>query len=198
MFHTIFHFGIVHLFVLAILDSTIFFFFPFALDAGLIIMVSKHRSWMPLYASVAAAGSIIGCALTYYLVGKTSEKTLEKILPKKKFERVKTKIQEKGFLAIVVAALLPPPFPFTPFVVTAAISKFPERKMLGAITLGRFLRYMIDGALALIFGRHIIRLLRSPILIDLMIGAAVLALLAGIVSFIKWMRLREPHKETSH
>jgi hypothetical protein len=49
-FKLILGFGIAGLFVLAILDSTIFFFLPFAVDTVLIVLVSRNHESMPVYA----------------------------------------------------------------------------------------------------------------------------------------------------
>src|ERR1700752_2109490 len=109
-------FGLLGIFILAMLDSTIFFFLPFAVDTVLIILVYRRREWMPFYALVTIAGSLAGCVLTYLLLRKASEETLEKKFPKKKFSRGKRKIKEKGFIGLMITSLLPPPFPFSPFV----------------------------------------------------------------------------------
>lgn len=86
-FHFVLGFGLLGVFILAVLDSTIFFYLPFALDAVLIILISHHRDWMPVYALITVAGSVAGCAITYFIVKKASDETLAKKVPKEKFER---------------------------------------------------------------------------------------------------------------
>src|SRR4026209_1825580 len=92
--HFLLSLGLIGIGVLAILDSTFFFFLPFALDAVLIISISRNPHWMPFYALVAIAGSVTGSALTYFLMRKASEETLEKKVSKRKLRMVKKKIEK--------------------------------------------------------------------------------------------------------
>ena len=181
-------FGIAGLLVLAIFDSTIFFFLPFAVDTVLIVLVSQNRSSMPLYALVTVAGSLAGCAITYLIVRKASKETLEKKFPRKKFDRVRKKIKDKGFAGLMITSLLPPPFPFSPFVAAAAITKVPPRKAFAAIGIGRSLRYFGEGLLALALGRQILRLLDSDPFKVFMLGLFVLAAVGTAFSVYKWVK----------
>src|SRR5438105_12846456 len=106
-------FGLAGLFVLALLDSTILFFMPFALDTIFILLVHHNRTWFPYYLAITLEGSLTGAYLTYWMVKKMSEEVLEKHVSREKFNRIKKKMTEKGFWALAIAALIPPPFPFT-------------------------------------------------------------------------------------
>ncbi len=53
-----------------------------------------------------------------------------------------------GFSAIAIPALLPPPIPMIPFVLAAGNTKYPLKKFLAALTLGRIVRYSILSLLA--------------------------------------------------
>lgn len=182
--------GFVGVFILALLDSTFVFFLPFALDTVLIILISRHREWMPLYALVSIAGSVAGCALTFWLISKASEETLEKKLPKAKFDQVRKKLSEKGFAGMVVTSLLPPPFPFTAFVMAAAVGHMPPRKTFAAISIGRTVRYFLEGVLALILGRQLLRLFESHTFKAAMLSLFVFALIGTILTIMKWVRRR--------
>jgi membrane protein YqaA with SNARE-associated domain len=181
-------FGLLGILVLAILDSTFFFYLPFAMDTVLIVMISKHRDMMPVYVIISILGSIAGCVLTYYFISKASEETIEKKFPKKKFKKVKKKIKENGFVGLILTSLLPPPFPFTPFVVAAAVTKFPKQKAFGAISIGRSMRYFGEGILALLLGRQIIRLLESQPFKIFMLGLFLLAAVGTTLSIYRWVR----------
>lgn len=187
-FKFILSFGLAGVFGLALLDSTFLFFLPFALDAVLIILMSRNREWMPLYALVAVAGSLAGCAITYLLLRKASEETLEKKFPKKKFNRVKKKIKDNGFAGLIIASLLPPPFPFTPFVIAAAIMDLPKKTAFAAISIGRTLRYFLEGLLALLLGRQILKLLDSVHFRMFMFGLFILAAVGTGLSIYKWVK----------
>ena len=181
-------FGVASVFVLAMIDSTFLFFLPFALDTVLIILISRNREWMPVYALVAVAGSLAGCAITYFLLRKASEETLEKKFPKKKFNRVKKKIKDNGFAGLIITSLLPPPFPFTPFVIAAAIMDLPKKKTFAAISIGRTIRYFVEGLLALVLGRQILKMLDSEPFKIFMLGLFILAAAGTGLSINKWVR----------
>src|SRR5262245_41032547 len=104
----ILHLGIPGIGILAFLDSTFFLFLPFALDAVLIVSISRNPQWMPVYALVTVAGSLAGSTFTYFLMRKASYETLEKKISKKKMSRVKKKVERGGFIGLMVASLLPP------------------------------------------------------------------------------------------
>jgi membrane protein YqaA with SNARE-associated domain len=181
-------FGLAGLFTLAILDSTIFFFLPFAVDTVLIVLVSQNRDMMPVYALVTVAGSLAGCAITFLLVQKASQETLEKKFSKKKFKKVSKKVKDKGLPGLIVTSLLPPPFPFSPFVAAAAVTKVPRKTAFFGIAIGRSLRYFGEGLLALAIGNQILRLLDSAPFKAFMLGLFVLAAAGTVFSIYKWVK----------
>ena len=83
---------------------------------------------------------------------------------------------------------MPPPFPFTAIVAAAAAFKYPEKKLFTFVGLGRFARFLIEGALAIHYGRWIIRQARSAALEDVMIALIVISIVASVVSFVQWSR----------
>jgi membrane protein YqaA with SNARE-associated domain len=190
--HVILSFGFIGLFVLSALDSTVFFFIPFAIDFLFIAHVSHHRAEFPYYLLTAVGGSLAGCLITYWIVSKTSEKTLERHLPKQKFEKLKKKIDEKGFYAVLLAAILPPPFPFSPFILAASIAEMSAKKLVAGILTGRTLRFVIEGILVILLGRQIIKLLNSDVLKFTMLGIFIFAIIGTTISIVKWTRKPAP------
>ena len=181
-------FGVIGLGVLAVVDSTVFFFLPFAQDALLIILVSKHRDLMWLYAGVTVLGSTIGSIITYIIFRIASEETIEKKVSKTKLKRVQKKIDKGGFMALVIASILPPPFPYTPFVAAAAVSELSPKKTFAAIVVGRSLRYFGIGILALILGRQILGLMEARAFKIFMLALFALAIIGTVISIYKWIR----------
>jgi len=95
----------------------------------------------------------------------------------------------------LVASLMPPPFPFTAIVAAAAAFQYPRNKLLSFVGAGRFARFVIEGALAIHYGRWIIRQARSPILEDVMIALIVISIVASVISIYQWS---EKSKRTAH
>ncbi len=163
------HMGGFGLLALGILDSS-FLFLPLGNDLLMVVLTARHKIMMPFYAVMAAAGSVIGCLITDFISREAGEEGIEKRVPRKRFEYVKCKIEKSGAWALALAALMPPPFPFTAFVAAAAALQYPRKKLLSVIAASRFARFCIEGALAIFFGRGILRLARSePVYYGMMV-----------------------------
>jgi len=73
------------------------------------------------------------------------EKGLERTLGHKRTEYVKKRVKKSAGWALALASLMPPPFPFSPFVAGAAAFQYPRKKLLSVIAASRFVRFSIDG-----------------------------------------------------
>lgn len=112
-----------------------------------------HPAWMPLYAAAATIGSVIGCLFLYQLSAKTGNKALSKIAPEKQAQ-IKGWIEKYDALAILVASILPPPFPFKAFVITSGVFRLRMWRVAAAITVGRAFRFLLEGYLAIRYGQQ--------------------------------------------
>jgi membrane protein DedA with SNARE-associated domain len=95
-----------------------------------------------------------------------------------------------GFFAVAIPALLPPPFPFVPFLIAAGAAQYSPKKFLGALTLGRGVRYSIMAGLGFVYGRHILRFFSqyyAPAL-TVLVG---LALIGAVLTLIQYLRYRK-------
>lgn len=143
-------FGPVGLFTVALLDST-FVPLPSSADALVILLTVAKPRWMIFYALVATAGSAIGCWILYYVSRRAGSRALSRFSPSKQ-QRVKDWIDRYDVLAVAVACLLPPPFPFKVFVVTAGVCRFSVMRFMIAIIAGRAFRFLLVGFLAVRYG----------------------------------------------
>ena len=134
--------GALGLFLLSVLDSS-FLFLPFGNDVLLLALVSSERTrftWI-LYVLVSTIGSLIGVFLIDVIMRKTGEKGLERFIGLKRLENLKQKIENKAGITVFVSTLIPPPFPFTPVVMTASALQCPRSKLFGAVLAGRLIRF---------------------------------------------------------
>jgi hypothetical protein len=83
---------------------------------------------------------------------------------------------------------MPPPFPFTLFVIAAAALQYPRKKMLAIIAASRGLRFAVDATLALIYGRRIIRMAEAPGVQYFIIGLVAVSVISSVVSLWTWIR----------
>jgi membrane protein DedA with SNARE-associated domain len=65
---------------------------------------------------------------------------------------VKELIDRYDVLAVLVASLLPPPFPFKLFVITAGVFRFSVLRFTLAIIAGRAFRFLLEGYFAVRYG----------------------------------------------
>jgi membrane protein YqaA with SNARE-associated domain len=161
-----------------------------SMDVLAIWLAARHREPWPYYAFMATLGAVIGGYITYALARKGGKETMEHKLSKKRAKKVSKALQRWGFFAVAIPALLPPPFPFVPFLVAAGALQYSHKRFLAALVLGRGLRYGIEAYLGFRYGRHILRFFDqyyAPAL-AILIGMAVLG---SILTLIQYLRMRK-------
>jgi membrane protein YqaA with SNARE-associated domain len=179
--------GAAGLFLVGILDSS-FLFLPFGNDLLILGLASQKPVKLVWYAFCAALGSVTGSMLIDTLARKGGERGLCRILPAKRIERVKRKVRTRAGYALAIAALLPPPFPFTPFVAAAAALQFPRWKMIAVLMSARMLRFCIIGLLGIAFGPAIHRLAELPEVKYTLLGLLAVCVVGSIASVVGWVR----------
>ena len=148
-------------YLLAFLDATMVFFLPFGIDALVIYLAARNGIFFLIYPLLATAGSVTGAALTFWVGRKVGEIGLERYVPGKHLERFRARVQKGGAVAMAFAALLPPPFPLTAFVLTCGALEVNPWIFFGTFAAMRLIRFGGEAALAHIYGRHILRVLES-------------------------------------
>ena len=152
-----------------------------SMDVLTIWLAARHREPWPYYALMATFGAVIGGYITYALARKGGKETMERKLSKKRAAQFSKAFARWGFAAVAIPALMPPPFPFVPFLLAAGAMQYSPKKFLGALTLGRGIRYTIEAGLGYHYGRHILRFFSQyykpamAILIGLAVIGAVLS-----------------------
>lgn len=193
LFTILLHAGGVGLLVLGVLDSS-FLFAPWGNDLLLVAIVTRRPGalYMVYLAAMSTAGSVLGCLLLDLTMRRLGEKGLEKFLPQRRVKRVKEKVGKNAGRALALASLAPPPFPFTPFVMGAAALQYPRVRLLSIIGATRLVRFLIVGALALRFGKRILKWAELPVVQGLLIGLIVVCIVGSVVSVYGWMRHGRP------
>jgi membrane protein YqaA with SNARE-associated domain len=189
MLRFFFRLGFFGLFLLSALDSS-FLVLPLGNDLLLIALVSAGRSslkWIG-YVLVSALGSLVGVFVVDVIMRKAGEKGLERFLNPRKIEKFKKKIENKAGISVFVATVLPPPFPFTPVVMTASALQCSRRTVFLSVFVGRLVRFTIEALLALYFGRQLITLLRSDVVTYAVYGLIALGAVLSTLSLITWLR----------
>lgn len=180
------HLGGPGLLGLGVVDSS-FLFVPLGNDVLVIAMSGRKHDLAPYYALMAALGSVIGCALVDLLCRKEGEKGLEKFLSGQRLKNVKRRMKKNAAWTLVVASLMPPPFPFTPFVAAASAVQYPRRKLLSIIGVARFVRFSVEGMLAILIGTKLLGLARSPAFEDAIVALIVVSIVGSSFSVYGWI-----------
>lgn len=186
---TMLRMGMPGLFLMSALDSS-FLVLPFGNDLLLIALVSSNREsliWIA-YVLVSAVGSVLGVFVVDLLMRKAGEKGLERFVKPKKLERIKQKLENKLGITVLVATMLPPPFPFTPVIMTASALQCSRRKLFGAVFVGRIVRFTVEAILALYFGRQVIAYLNSDVVSYIVYGLVGVAVVLSTLSLLRWLK----------
>ena len=145
----------------------------------------KAVFYFPLF---AAAGSVIGCLVLYTIMRRGGQAVMRKRFSAENIERVERAYARFGILALAIPALLPPPMPFKIFVATAGALEYPRWRFITTIMVARSVRYFVEGALAVFYGRRVILFLKDNGLVIMSVVAA--ALLIVILAYLVWNRIR--------
>lgn len=162
---------------------------PGSLDILLILLVGGSPSYWWIYVLAATLGSTIGGYLTFRIGEKSGREGLEKRIPAKKLRKVYRWSEKYGVGAVAVPALLPPPFPLSPFLLAAGVLKVPKAKFISAYAAGRLVRYSIVAWLGRMYGQGLIQWVKKssePIVWGL-VGLGV----AGGIGFGVWVWRRK-------
>ncbi len=181
-------------FLLAALDTSMLFFLPFGIDTVVIYLAARDGDLFWLYPILATAGSVTGAAVTYWIGKKVGEVGLERLASKRRLERVQNKVKESGAIALAVPALLPPPFPLTPVILTCGALQVDWWRFSLTFAAVRLFRFGLEALLARRYGRGILRVLQSDQFQMIVTGFVVLAVVGTVVSGIMlWRSTRDTH-----
>jgi membrane protein YqaA with SNARE-associated domain len=161
-----------------------------SMDVLTIWLAARHHEPWPYYAFMATLGAVVGGYITYALARKGGKETMERKLSKRRAKQVSKALERWGFFAVAIPSLMPPPFPFLPFLLAAGAMQYSPKKFLAALTLGRGVRYSLAAFLGYHYGRHILRFFNQyykPAM-AILIG---LAIIGAFLSLIQYLRMKK-------
>ena len=146
----------------ATLNSPMLFLLSLAFEGAIVVLNSPHLMlWaFPVFAT---AGSMSIASMSFLIGRRIGEKRIQKWISPKALETVRRKIRNKGTVALALPALLPPPFPLTPFVLICGALSVSTTRYL--VTLGslRMLRFSIIATLVWLYGWPIVAVLQAGV-----------------------------------
>jgi membrane protein YqaA with SNARE-associated domain len=189
IFALVMKFGGIGLLVIGILDSS-YLIAPWGNDLLVVAMTARNPkvSYMLYYAAMSTVGSVLGCLLIDQTLRPLGAKGLEKHLSKRRLERIQKRVEKNAALALTIASLAPPPFPFTAFVMAAAALQYSRTRLLTITGITRMVRFTFIGVLALRFGERILKWGANPVVQGIMIGLIVISIVGSVLSVYGWIK----------
>jgi membrane protein YqaA with SNARE-associated domain len=179
-------------FVLAALDSTLFFSLPFGIDAAVIILAARSERIAWVVPIVSAAGSLVGAAVTFWMGVKIGDKGLERYVPEKRLRPIRERIGSSGVVALAVLDLIPPPFPFTAVVLAAGALEVNQWVFFVTLAITRLARFGLEAFLAVSFGKRILNWLESDLVQNVISAFIVIAVALTVFGIVKLVRSSRP------
>jgi membrane protein YqaA with SNARE-associated domain len=180
-------YGPLGLFGLSFLDSALIPL-PLGPDAAMMLLTANHPELMLVYALAATSGSVAGCLMLYYISRRAGRRALARFSPAKQ-ERVKGLLDRYDVLAVFVAAVLPPPFPFKLFVISSGVFRLNALRFALAVAVGRASRFLLEGVLVKHYGAQIQDLIARYFQRIGLIGIGLVLLIAAFfIARILWRR----------
>ena len=156
--HWLLHLGLLGVFGVSLLDSSII---PLPIPGStdlLILLLAAHHGNPYLLALAGISGSILGGYLTWGTGKKGGEAILEHYVRRRFLSPIKGWVKDHGILAVMAAALLPPPIPLMPFLLAAGALGISWRKFVFSLAAARTIRYGLMAWLGVHYGHPIVRI----------------------------------------
>ena len=151
-------------FLLEAFDSS-FFYVPLANELLLFALIhggGEAARWMwVVYALMGAAGTVAGVSLLDLVMRRVGAGGVERLVGRKRFGKLKGKVERNTGWVVFVASALPPPFPFRFTLMTASALQCDRARMFVAVFAGRSLRFAAEALLILYFGRRFLDFMNS-------------------------------------
>lgn len=180
--------------LMGMLDSSLVFFLPLGIDFVVILLAARNPELFWLYAILATMGSVAGAAVTFWIGRKVGEHGLTRLIKPSRLARIEQRVSERAAYSVAALAIIPPPFPFTAFVLTSGAFRANPWSFLVTLAGVRFLRFTTEAALAAYYGRGILSWMESTtftVIVGVMIGLAVIGTLVSGVAVYRSTRKKQ-------
>src|SRR5262249_36561660 len=105
-------------------------------------------------------------------------------------DRIENVLGRYDLVAVMVPAVLPPPFPFKPFILCAGGFRLKAWRFIAAVFVGRLIRFLIEGWLAMRFGDDALGIIQRHGW-KVLITAALLTAAGLLLSFFRSRRSKQ-------
>ena len=180
---------------MGVLDSSLVFFLPLGIDFVVILLAARKPEWFWLYAILATTGSVVGSAFTFWVGRKVGEVGLQRFIKPSRLKRVQEKVGRSAAVTVGALAIIPPPFPFTAFVLTSGAASVNAWTFLVTLAGVRVLRFGAESGLAAYYGRGIIAWMKSStftVVVGAMTAMAIVGTVISAIAVYRSVRKKNP------
>lgn len=186
--------------LLAALDSSLVFFMPLGIDFVVVILAARSPDQFWLYALLASAGSVAGAVGTFWIGRKIGEHGLARVISPSRLTRIESRVRNQAAIGAGALAAIPPPFPFTPFVVAGGALGARPLPFLLTLAGARLLRFGVEAALAARYGERILTWMDSDafeVVVGVLVVLTVGGTIASAVALLRGTRGRPAEKRAA-
>ena len=134
--------------------------------------------------------------VTFWIGRKAGEHGLTRLMKPGRLERVRHRVSHHAGVGVAALAIIPPPFPFTAFVLASGAFGGHSWTFLTTLAGVRAVRFLAEAGLAAIYGRRILTWMQSTVF-EVIVGTLiVLAIVGTVISAIAVVRsTRRPKRQ---
>jgi membrane protein YqaA with SNARE-associated domain len=165
--------------LVALLDS--FIPLPGGPDLAVVVLSARNPALAPLVVLGATLGACTGATLVYLAARRAGVAALRRVSEARR-ARIENLLGRYDVLAIAVAAICPPPFPFKAFNLSAGVFRVRIPRFILAVLLGRGIRFGLEAALAVRYGTQALDVIKGNA------GVIFLCLALAVVAVVLWRR----------
>jgi membrane protein YqaA with SNARE-associated domain len=181
-------------FFLSALDSSVLFVVPLANDALIVYLAARDREHFWLFPLTMTAGSLAGAAVTYWIGHKAGDAGLSRFIAARRLEQLRARVKKVGAATLAAGAIVPPPFPLTPLVLTSGALDVDRKRFFGVFGAMRLLRFSVEALLAHRYGERVLNILQSDAAKTTVMVVIVMMIAATAVSAVTLWRRTGRHR----
>jgi len=180
--------GPIGLFLLSVADSS-FLLVPIGNDLLTVLLVARNHDRFVICVVSAAVGSVIGVFLLDVVCRRLGEKGLARLVKPKLLAYLRGRLERHAAVALFIACLAPPPFPFSASIAVASALQYPRTRLLTIVLAMRALRFTLVGWAAIHFGRRILRIAQSTEFLWAISIFIAICIIGSVFSIARWIRI---------
>jgi membrane protein DedA with SNARE-associated domain len=162
----------------AIVDSLGFFFSPTDFEEA-IEFLRRHSEIVWFLPFLATAGSMIVAGIAFWIGRRFGTNGLGYWISPGLLEIARQEVGHRGAAALVLPALLPPPFPVLPFVLACGALSVSATRFFIMLASLRLMRFSILTALVWFYGQQVLNMLDTGTF-RIVIAGIMIVMVAGI------------------